>query len=625
MLQTIRQGSFILFPLLLFFVSEAQGQLGFCGGNSGDPIFTETFGTGTTDGPPLPAGTTNYRFTTGTPSDGDYTVSSTTDYFDWHDTPDHTENDTDGKSFIVNADFTAGEFFRRTVNGLCENTSYEFSSWLINLQTSRGCGGAGIPVNVKFEIWDNTDTNLLASGDTGNIPNTSSPVWRPYGLVFRTVPGQTSVILKMTNNGNGGCGNDLAIDDIVFRTCGDFISITDTENRSNIAICDDAIPISTTLTANPDFSIYSTHAYQWQESFDGNNWADIPGENNQTYTTPNITTDTFYRVKIAEDAVNLANPLCSSLSEVFDILIIAKPAAPLSNGDVSSCENETPSLSVSVPNNVTANWYDAATGGTLLQASSSTYQPTTAGVYYAEASAILADCTSDTRTAVRLDIFPLPQLIDQTLSFCENSAIVLSADLDMANYLWNTGETAKEIEVDRAGIYSVLVTDTNGCAATKVITLEQIDVPKISNIRSEGYDIVIGTEENGTYEYSLDGLNYQTSNVLEAIAGGSYVIRVRENNGCGEVTQNFVHFVIPNFFTPNGDGINDLFIAEGIEFFDTSEVSIFDRFGKLLKQTSNAQISWNGTFNNKALPESDYWYLIRVDDETYKGHFSLKR
>ncbi len=623
--QTITQASFLFFALFLLFVSEVQAQLGFCGGNSGDPIFTETFGTGTTDGPPLPAGTTNYRFTAGTPSDGDYTVSSTTDYFDWHDTPDHTENDTDGKSFIVNADFTAGEFFRRTVNGLCENTSYEFSSWLINLQTSRGCGGAGIPVNVKFEIWDNTDTNLLASGDTGNIPNTSSPIWRPYGLVFRTVPGQTSVILKMTNNGNGGCGNDLAIDDIVFRTCGDFISITDTENRSNIAVCDDTVPVRTTLTANPDFSIYSTHAYQWQESFDGANWADIPGETNETYTTPDIFNDIFYRVKIAEDAVNLANPLCSALSEVFDVLIISKPVAPLSNGNVGSCENETPTLSVSVPDAVTVNWYDAAVGGTLLQGSSATFQPTTAGTYYAEAISIFADCRSDNRTAVQLAIFPLPQLTDQELSFCENSSIVLSADLDLATYLWNTGEVAKDIEVDRAGIYSVVVTDVNGCSATKVITLEQIDVPQITNIRSEGYDIVISTKENGAYEYSLDGIDYQGSNVLEAIAGGSYLIRVRENNGCGEVTQDFIHFVIPNFFTPNGDGINDVFNAEGIEFFNSSEVSIFDRFGKLLKQISNAQISWNGTFNNKALPESDYWYLIRVDDETYRGHFSLKR
>ena len=118
---------FCLF-LLCIGSSDLSAQLGFCGGNSGDPIFTEDFGSGTTDGPALPPGTTSYNFTTGTPNDGDYTISSTTNYFDWISIQDHTPGDTNGKSFIVNASFTAGEFYQRQVAGLCENTSYEFSS-----------------------------------------------------------------------------------------------------------------------------------------------------------------------------------------------------------------------------------------------------------------------------------------------------------------------------------------------------------------------------------------------------------------------------------------------------------------------------------------------------------------
>ena len=107
-----------------------QGQLSFCTGNSGDPIFTETFGTGITN-IQLPVGTTTYTFANAIPSDGFYTVSSTSNYFDWHDIADHTANDTDGRMLIVNADFTAGEFYRTSINGLCENTTYEFSAWMI--------------------------------------------------------------------------------------------------------------------------------------------------------------------------------------------------------------------------------------------------------------------------------------------------------------------------------------------------------------------------------------------------------------------------------------------------------------------------------------------------------------
>ncbi|MEH6762846.1 MAG: hypothetical protein V7687_16910, partial [Maribacter arcticus] len=206
--------SFYFYLLLLCIGStELSAQLGFCGGNSGDPIFTEDFGSGTTNGPALPAGTTTYNFTNGTPNDGDYTISSTTNYLDWINIQDHTPDDTYGKSFIINASFTAGKFYQREVTGLCENTSYEFSSWLINLLPTINCPlDPEIPVNVRFQIWDETDTNLLAQGDTGDLFASENTNWQQYALVFKTEPGQTSVILKMINNRGGGCGNDLAID-----------------------------------------------------------------------------------------------------------------------------------------------------------------------------------------------------------------------------------------------------------------------------------------------------------------------------------------------------------------------------------------------------------------------------
>ena len=89
---------------------NTNAQLGFCGGNSGDAIFTETFGAGTTNGPALPAGTTTYTYVNGEPIDGSYTISSSTPYFDWFNINDHTPGDTNGKAFIVNASFTRGIF-----------------------------------------------------------------------------------------------------------------------------------------------------------------------------------------------------------------------------------------------------------------------------------------------------------------------------------------------------------------------------------------------------------------------------------------------------------------------------------------------------------------------------------
>ena len=612
--------------VLLLISSSAHGQLGFCTGNSGDAIFTETFGAGTTDGPPLAPGVTTYNFTAGTPEDGSYTVSSTTNYFDWHNASDHTPGDANGKMLIVNASFTADQFFSRTINGLCENTSYEFSAWLLNMaSTVSFCpNNMPIPVNVKFQIWDDTDTMLLAEGDTGDLFSTTSPTWLQYGLVFQTVPGQTSVILKMTNNGDGGCGNDLGIDDIVFKSCGDFIELTNSQNENFLASCQDAGPVSASLTANPDFSIYTSHNFQWQQSTDETNWTDIPGENANTYTTPLLTSSTFYRVKVAEDAINVSNSLCNVLSEVFDVLIVPVPEPPISNGAVMVCADALQALRVTVPDGLEVNWYDAPSGGNLLRENSTSFSPDIAGTYYAEAGSGLTDCKSLTRTAVSLTIYDLPIVSDEEQVFCENELTFLMAESN-SEYLWNTNETTQTISTSQAGEYSVIVTNANGCKATKTIILRQIDQPEIESITSDYRNIEVALVKDGEYEYSLNDGPFQDSPILGPVLGGLYSVNVRGKSNCEVISEEYLHLVIPKYISPNGDGQNDSFTPEGIELYSSYEISIFDRYGRLLQHSKNGSTSWDGTFNALALPASDYWYLIQTDNKIHKGHFALKR
>ena len=576
----------------------------------------------------MPAGTTTYTFASSSPNDGFYNVSSNTNWFGWHDIVDHTLNDTNGRMLVINADFTSGEFYRTSINGLCENTTYEFSSWMINLTPSSSCSGVGIPINVKFEIWDNTDTNLLASGDTGNINGTSSPNWQQFALVFQSLPGQTSIILKMLNNGDGGCGNDLALDDIVFKSCGDSITIEDTSSMNIVSLCENELPYSTTLTATPDFTIFSSHFYQWQESTDEINWVDIPGITNNTYTTPPLNNTTFYRVKVAEAAVNVNNDSCNSSSEIYEFRIISFPNPPISNGDLMICENDTSPLNVVVPADVIVNWYDADTGGNLLLANSTAFNPNNSGIYYTEAETIEGGCLSTSRTAVQINYFEVPEVIDESLEFCENTTITLQAkpsdQNNVTSYLWNNGNTTENIEVSSPGTYTVVVSN-NSCSITKTITLSQIENPIIENINSDGSNIVIKTSKTGDFLYSVDGNTFQSNPTFFNIEGGQYTIYVKHRN-CTEVaTMQHIHFYIPKFFTPNGDAVNDTFNLKGIEFYSFSQVSIFDRYGKLLKNAVNTAFSWDGTLNNQTLPTGDYWYIVIIEDQKFTGHFTLKQ
>ena len=82
------KGFVLLLCVGLFTVSQLYGQLGFCTGSVGDPVFNEDFGTGLSNGPALPAGLTTYSYVNGTPPDSSFTISSFLFYFDWHNTDD---------------------------------------------------------------------------------------------------------------------------------------------------------------------------------------------------------------------------------------------------------------------------------------------------------------------------------------------------------------------------------------------------------------------------------------------------------------------------------------------------------------------------------------------------------
>ncbi|MCP4047494.1 MAG: hypothetical protein GY732_16070, partial [Gammaproteobacteria bacterium] len=104
-------------------------------------------------------------------------------------------------------------------------------------------------------------------------------------------------------------------------------------------------------------------------------------------------------------------------------------AAPTSGGDQTICADETiPALTVTVGADETADWYDAAIGGTLLLTGNTSFTPTAAGTYYAETRNTTTDCISATRIAVTLTINVLPTLVVNSTA-C--SADLLSYQIDV--------------------------------------------------------------------------------------------------------------------------------------------------------------------------------------------------
>jgi hypothetical protein len=524
--------------LLLFLIfgfgvhTTTQAQLGFCQGNSGDPIFEEDFGQGTTIGPPLPVDITSYEFVNQAPLDGQYTVSSNLMQLEsFHNATDHTGNP-NGKALIINAAFDSGLFYQIPIGGLCINNSYEFSAFLMNVYDSASgvCTSNEIPVNVRFQIWDETDTELLAEGDTGDIFGTSSPIWRPFALTFTTLPGQDSVILKMLNNGVGGCGNDLAIDDIIFKSCGDLTEIVNESGVNNLQFCEDESLTDLVLKARTEFNIYNSPNYQWQNSQDGVNWSNIPGETTDELIIPEVSTNQFYRTLVAEDVANVSNITCNSISSVFEVNLI-EFIDPMSLGDVTSCGGEITSIAVQSNPNISVDWYDSPTGGVLLEQNSFIYSPESNGTYFAEATTTEGNCTNPNRVAIQYTDFDTPNLNDETLRVCENESVTLSENFSDVQYLWSNGETGNSITVDSAGAYNLQLTTEDGCSVSKTYFVENYVNPIISNISQIDDSLIIELSTEGDFSYSIDGNTYQNQPVFNNLTGGLYTIYIRENNG----------------------------------------------------------------------------------------------
>lgn len=192
--------------------------------------------------------------------------------------------------------------------------------------------------------------------------------------------------------------------------------------------------------------------------------------------------------------------------------------------------------------------------------------------------------------------------------------------------------TNYDLTVNTEGIYTVEVTNSSGCKRTRTITVTASDIATINDVEivdlSDENSVTVLVSGLGNYEFSLDNIAYQSSNVFQNIASGIYTVYVRDLNGCGVATEEISVLGIPNYFTPNGDGYNDYWNVKGVNsnFNLETTIHIFDRYGKLLKQISPLSQGWDGTFNGVQMPSSDYWYSIQLEDgRILKGHFSLKR
>lgn len=235
------------------------------------------------------------------------------------------------------------------------------------------------------------------------------------------------------------------------------------------------------------------------------------------------------------------------------------------------------------------------------------------------------------------------------------SALNSPAGPDIANVTWSVdtdddgtidqvlasgpAETTYTVTSPNSGRYFVSIETIFATVISDDILITFYGLPVLDRVDilddlSDSNNIEVFVQGNGSYEYAINGGEFQDSSIFLDVPPGQNTLVINDKNGCG-TTEPIPFLVVgyPKFFTPNGDGIHDAWNILGIETLNDPVVFIFDRYGKLLKQLDETTIGWDGTFNGRPMPSSDYWFRLEYErDEngvlvanTVRTHFSLVR
>ncbi|MBK6944603.1 MAG: gliding motility-associated C-terminal domain-containing protein [Flavobacteriales bacterium] len=455
---------------------------------------------------------------------------------------------------------------------------------------------------------------------------------------------ETTQTLTVTNSGtysvvvsNGGC------------TASDAIQLTvapmPVDALSDVVICEDQ---DLTLDAANNGSTYQWASGQSTQIITPM----ISGLYSVTVTTANNCTSTFDSQVTISPLINIElgndTVLCQGTTMILNA---TSPAATY----VWSTGANSPTLSVTQPgnysvtvqnagcqatDNITVDYVDAPTdqltdvtvcieesvildagnpGSIFLWSTGSTDQtisPNSNGTY----SVIVTNPNGCVRTFnAEVVLVPMPNIeLGNDTILCDGELIVLDAKNLGSTYQWNTGETTRTLEVRTSGTYSVTV--NNGYC----VQSDSIDIgfnPSPVNIAAHqfitcldekpGYVIIDAGNAGAQFNWSTG----EATQVIHADTYGTYLIEVTNRYDCSmrdsiEVAEYCPSTLyMPNTFTPNGDGLNDIFIPVG-KNISSVHLMIFDRWGGILFESNDPNVGWDGTYQGQLVKNDIYaWKL----------------
>lgn len=370
-------------------------------------------------------------------------------------------------------------------------------------------------------------------------------------------------------------------------------------------------------------------------------------------TTLNGSGGTFYSWSPSTglSSTSIANPVASPsvtttytltvmnagfCSDTAQVTIAVSPAPTASAGaDVSICNGASTVLNAS--GGITYSW-SPATGLSSTTSATPTATPATTTQYVVTVSNA-AGCTDKDSVIVNVSnaiSLGSPSVTNETCSEGNGSVTVGAVSGGSSPYMYSLNGGASQSSNMFSGLtqstYTILVTDANGCSATQTAFVGQISNVTASFTATPAsgakpLPVDFTNTSSGATSFFWDLGNGMTSVASEPsttyTADGSYtVILVAMNGGapCIDTATFVIHvfdntvYAIPNVFTPNGDGKNDLFtITSNSTGVAALSGQIFNRWGKkIFEWEGNGSSGWNGKINGNAAEDGTYYYILQI-------------
>jgi gliding motility-associated-like protein len=397
--------------------------------------------------------------------------------------------------------------------------------------------------------------------------------------------------------------------------------------------------------------------YKWYEVATGG----TPVFTGNPFQTPVLSTSKIYYVEVESAS------LCTSVSRTpVTVKVGTTPSNAVVTGPDSICSGNTATLTATAPGG-TYKWYEVATGGTPVFTGNPFQTPVLNSnkTYYVEVESSVL-CTSVSRTPVTIIVneTPISPAVATPDTICQRNSAILTATAPGGTYKWY------EVATGGTPVYTGNPFHTPVLNSTKTYYVEAVTSSKCTSVSRTPVTVpvsevhaqftatptmgeapllvdFINTSTNGiSYLWTLGNLFTFTSKdvsytfTTKGEGSTTYVVTLIVINdfGCADTAKVTItidphsELIVPNIFTPNDDGINDLFTLEstGLNFV---QAQLFNRWGLQMYEWNSIHGGWDGRTSTGLLaPEGTYYYIIKAKGEgqtgknyEFKGSFTLLR